>query len=381
MAKAPDASGSKRDTNLKTAQMVQEISEIGPDIPEIARKLGQYKESVRYRYKEKILSRKMAVQAAIDYEKLGMRRVIFIVDFREEYEQYAPTILTAMSELCYVTGFDRTLPEGSYVINASVPDQFVDQYVGFVKELESKGLFRCSKILTFEWFRVVPMQAKFYDFDTGRWDFDWSAPSKPGVWRYLPSKRDSFDYTDLLILKELRVDASRSMIEISKKLGIEYKKLMWHYNTHVVGRKLLRGYTLNWMGTSYDFKIEKALHRQHRYFAVDLLVENLTELERMELMAKTNTLPFLWSELVGESYWAQFAFPVDNIIEAYQYIANVIKPFKSRAKLFVADQLNALSFTVSYRLFDERTKEWKFERQELITRFEDLLLRIGQSSS
>ena len=39
-----------RDTSYKTAEMVKLISEIGPDIPEISRRLGQYKESVRYRY-------------------------------------------------------------------------------------------------------------------------------------------------------------------------------------------------------------------------------------------------------------------------------------------------------------------------------------------
>ena len=37
------------DVNTKTAQLVQLLVEIGPEIPEIARKLGQYKESVRYR--------------------------------------------------------------------------------------------------------------------------------------------------------------------------------------------------------------------------------------------------------------------------------------------------------------------------------------------
>jgi len=40
---------SKKDVNTRTAQLVQLLTEIGPDIPEIARRLGQFKESVRYR--------------------------------------------------------------------------------------------------------------------------------------------------------------------------------------------------------------------------------------------------------------------------------------------------------------------------------------------
>ena len=37
----------KRDVAVRTAQLVQLLSEIGPDIPEISRRLGQFKESVR----------------------------------------------------------------------------------------------------------------------------------------------------------------------------------------------------------------------------------------------------------------------------------------------------------------------------------------------
>jgi hypothetical protein len=285
----------------------------------------------------------------------------------------------AMSDLCYVAGFDLTMPEGSYVVNASVPEEFVGQYFDFLRALEAKGLFRCLKVLAFDWFRMVPMRAKFYDFDTGRWDFDWSNPGKPEAWEYKPSKRSKFDYTDLLIAKELRIDATTQLKEISEKLGIGYKKLAWHYNTHIKQRHLIRGYTLNWMGTRYDFKLEKALHRQHRYFAIDMLAEGLSEVERMELMSRTNALPFLWAEMGGQSYWAQFAFPVDNIVEAYRYLADAIKPFKDRARLVVMDQANALSFTISYKLFDQQKKVWMFSQKQLLSKFEDLLLRVKQS--
>jgi len=381
LTQAREAAGSKRDTNLKTAQMVQLILEIGPDIPEISRRLSQFKESVRYRYKEKILGRGIAVQAAVDHEKLGLNRVLFIVKFVEEYKTYAQPILTAMSELCYVTGFEGIMPDESYLVNASVPEEFVEPFSDFLKALEAKGLFRCTKILAFDWFRVVPMRPKFYDFDTGMWDFEWSNPGKPSTWEFTPSRKSEFDYTDLLIVKELRIDAARSLAEIAKKLQVDYKKLAWHYNTHVLQRRLIRGYTLNWMGTRYDFKIDRALHRKHRYFGVELLAENLSEVERMELMSKVNVLPFLWAEMGGRSYWAEFAFPVDNIVEAYQYITSAIRPIGDRVRLFVMDQSNALSFTISYKLFDEKRRAWTFNREQLLTKFEGLLLKIRQGAS
>jgi hypothetical protein len=369
-----------QDSNASTAQLAELITQIGPEIPEIARRLGQFKESVRYRYKEKILGKGIAVQAAIDHEKLGLRRVVFVVEFADEYEQYAQSILLAMSDLCYVTGYDLTMPEGSYIVNASVPEEIVERYFDFLKALEREGLFTTLKMLSFEWFRTVPMRAKFYDFDTGRWDFDWANPGKPEVWGYKPSKKSRFDYTDLLLVKELRIDGTKQLLEISEKLGIGYKKLAWHYNTHVKQRGLIRGYTLNWMGTRYDFKLDKALHRKHRYFAIDLLAEGLSEVERMELMAKANSLPFLWAEAGGENYWAQFTFPLDNMVEAYQYLTNAIRPVKDKVRLLVMDQTNALSFTISYKLFDERKRAWIFNEEELLSKFGELLLKIRQGA-
>jgi hypothetical protein len=371
----------KQDSNAGTAELAELITQIGPDINEISRRLGQYKESVRYRYNEKILGKGIAVQGAIDHEKLGLRRVVFIVEFSDEYEKYAQSILIAMSDLCYVAGFERIMPDGRYVINASVPEEFVDQFFGFIIALETKGLFRCDRILAFDWFRQVPMRTKFYNFDTGRWDFEWSNLGKPEAWGFKPSKRIRFDYTDLLIIKELRIDGTELLKDIAKKFNIGYKKLAWHYNTHVKQRGLLRGYTLNWMGTRYDFKLEKALNRKHRYFRVDLLAENLSEMDRMELMSKTNALPFLWAEMGGRDYWAQFAFPVDNVVEAYQYLTNAVQPLKDRARMIVMDQANALSFNISYKLFDAEKKAWTFDQGQLLSKFKDLLLKIRQGAS
>jgi len=367
--------------NAGTVQLAELVTLLGPEIPEISRRLGQFKESVRYRYKEKILGKGIAVQAAIDHEKLGLRRVVFIIEFADEYERYAQPILIAMSDLCYVTGFERVMPNGTYLVNASVPEEIVDQYIGFMRTLEARGLFRCVKTLAFDWFRIVPMHAKYYDFDTGRWDFDWSNLLKPEVWEYRPTRRARFDYTDLLIVKELRSDGTKPLVDIAKEIGINYKKLTWHYNTHVRQRSLIRGYTLNWMGTRYDFKLEKALHRRHRYFRIDLLAGNLSETERMELMAKTNALPFLWAEAGGKNYWAQFAFPVDNVVEAYQYLTNAVQPLKDRVQLTVMDQTNALSFNISYRLFDEQRRAWTFDQGQLLAKFGDLLLKMKQSPS
>ncbi|MDA4128087.1 MAG: hypothetical protein OK422_01270 [Thaumarchaeota archaeon] len=378
MTQLEQESESKKDLNIRTAQLVQLLSDLGPDIPEIARRLGQYKESVRYRYKEKILNSGFAVQAMPDHEKLGLRRVFMIADFGEEYRAYAQPIMIAMNELCYVVGYTKTIPDGRFIISASVPVEYIASFQNFMYKLRDRGLFSHLEIFSFDWFKNVPMKAEHYDFNTGRWDFGWSAPSgnEFQVASYTPAQTGKFDYLDLLLLKELMMDANKPLTEIAEKLNVNYKKLAWHYATHVARERLIKFYRINWMGTRYDYKIEKALHRKHRYVFVDLLVMNLDHVSRMRLMSKMAGLPFLWAEASGIHYFAEIAFPVDFVTEGLQYLEEVISPVRDQSKYFIMDQTNALAFTIAYKLYDQTQKKWVFNEQELTLRFDNLIMKI-----
>jgi hypothetical protein len=368
------------DTNTRTAQMVELISKIGPDIPEISRRLGQFKESVRYRYKEKILGRGFSVQASVDHEKLGLKRVLMLLDFAPKYREYANSILSAMNELCYIVSFEKKMFRGDYFVEASVPTEFVEPFKEFMGELKEKGLFESLEVISYKWFRTIPMRTESYNFDNGRWEFEWSTlVPKSEEASYAPSERIKFDVEDLLILKELQVDATRTFVEIAGKLKLNYKKLAWHYNAHVLERGLINGYYLRWMGTSYSTVLEKALHRKHRYHHLVVLAKNLTELERMDMMGKLHALPFIWNEMVGDSsYCVQFYFPTEYITEAYQFLTEVISPVKEKVHVMPLDQTEALSFTISYQLYDAQTRAWVFEKQNLLERFETLFTKIRE---
>ena len=365
-------------TNARTVQLVKLLSDLGPDVPEIARKLGQFKESVRYRYKEKIVNHGIAVQAAVDHERLGLRRMMVVADVAEPYRGYAQAIFAAMHELCYVVGFAKTLVGGEHVVNFSIPEEHVREVRALFRELEEKGMFTRLEVYEFDWFRTVPMKAECYDFDTGRWDFDWqgSGPDDFQAAASVPSEKSRFDGVDLLIVKELQMDANKSLKEIADKLHVNYKKLAWHYSSHVIARKLISGYTVNWMGTRYDYTLEKALHRKHRYFAVDLFVRNLSELEAMTIRRGINRLPFLWGEAGGDSYFAEFAFPVDNVVEALQFIGEVTREVKDRVSIYPIDQSEAARFTIAYQLYEPITKQWGLNRESLLSKFEQLMVQI-----
>jgi hypothetical protein len=373
---------SKRDVNIKTAQLVQLLTEIGPDIPEISRKLGQFKESVRYRYKEKILNKGMTVQGVINDDRLGLKRVIAVVDLTEEYRDYAESIFTSMNELCFLTNFYKTTPDGLFLLGATVPAEFVSSYIDLMLALKEKGLFRTIEISKFEWFRAKPMRAEFYDFNTGRWDFDWTNSDSRGLgsFGYTNEGAAHFDRIDLLILKELQIDATRSFTEIASKLGVEYKKATWHLTEHVLGRGLLRGYKVNWTGGHFDIKRKVPLQNRHKYLVVEILANGISEAEKISLVSRMDRIPFVWAEAIGDCYFGEVFIPTDYLSEGLQYLQGVIAPIRDKARYFLVDQTTAMTFSLSYQLYDEQTRHWRFDVQDLLHRYENVLMKIKGST-
>ncbi|MDA4121581.1 MAG: hypothetical protein OK456_00200 [Thaumarchaeota archaeon] len=369
------------------AQLAKLLMRHGPDIDNIARISGQYKETIRYRYKEKILKKGFALQAIMDYEGLGLSRVVLKVKVSETYAPYAKEMFSAMHKLCYVTSFTFLLPEGLYMLHANVPKAFRGRFVEFMNKLKEMGIFETVEVFNFEWFRNIPMRAEYYDFDHGVWDFDWTEgvePSKDQV-EETPSEL-SFDKFDLLILKEMHKDATRSISEIRDKIkeedgiDINYKTLAWHWIKHVQEKKMIKGYRLNWMGTSYDWAADKPKQRQHKYMIVAVFVKGVSQAERASIRSDMNRLPFLWCETAGEDYHCQLSFPVEMVNDAFSFLEGPIARFGSRASYHVMDQTNGLTFTISYQLFDGAERAWKMDVPDLVARFQNLAMKIGGNS-
>jgi len=366
-----------RDINAKTAEFVKIVTEVGPDIPLIAKRMGEHKESVRYWFK-KLLKQGMVIQPSINFEKLGLMRVVVVADFAREYESQAEPILIAMSQLCYVQSFVKTLPEGHYIVNGAVPVEYVNQWLEMMRRLGEDGLFSSLEYSTYDWARNAPMKSDLYDFEVGRWEFEWSTQAKvyPEALQG-PSGKTQVDNIDLEIIKRLQRDETKPLSEIQKETGINYKTLSFHHRKHVLGRQMLKGHKVNWVGTTYNPENDRGKHRRHTYQPIDVIVKDVTPGERTTLMGLMNALPFLWWEASGRSsYYAQLVFPTDTISEAMQFLSRALLPVRDRARWFMADQTHSLAFGIEPRLFDNESRTWKFNQAEVLGKFEQLLLQI-----
>jgi hypothetical protein len=117
------------DTNSKIALMVKLISKNGPQINRIAMELGVHKETARYWYKERLLKKGYTAAAVINHEKLGLKRMVALAEFSERFKPYADPILMAMSELCYLSSFAKTLADDLYSIQANVPQEYTGSWM------------------------------------------------------------------------------------------------------------------------------------------------------------------------------------------------------------------------------------------------------------
>ena len=371
------------DVNSKIAALVKLIAKDGPQINRIARELGVHKETARYWYKEKLLKKGYTVQAVPNHEKLGLKRVVALAEFSESFRPYADAILMAMSELCYLTSFMKALPDDLYSIHANVPQECAGDWIQFMYALKQRGLFNSIHAVSFDWARVVPMRSEMYDFENHSWQYDWA--SKPNMdsasFNFAPSAKGKFDLIDLNLIKQLQIDPDATLIEAGDRLQLNYKTLTWHYRMHLVKYGLLKGYLVNWAGTRYDPKLEKALHRRHKYMWLELLVSGVTETERMQLMAKINQLPFVWFEAGGLNYFAQIALPIETMTEALTFIKDVTSPVRQKATWHFLDQANALRFSIVPTLYDPEAKKWKFDQAELLSKFDRLVLEIKGMTS
>lgn len=379
----------KSDVGTNTVALVRLLTELGPDVAEISRRLGQHKESVRYRYKEKIVKRGFAIKADLDYGALGLRRVVMKLRVSPAYSKQVHEIFEAMSEVCYLVAYAGTIPSLLYVAHAGVPTELTNEFRRLMRKLEEKGIFSSVELFVCDWFRVAPMRAECFDFDEGVWDFDWSKPRfvDDKAARGTISEKKKLDKLDLLLLKELWKDGDRSIKEIqsaiekANDIDINYKTLSWHYANHVLGRHLVRDYSIAWHRFTYSLESDRVERiGKHSYLGVSLLVRGTNEQEKMMLRSELNGLPFLWSEAAGDAYYSQLFFPLNTANEGLEYLKTILKPYDDRAEIFLLDQREMQSFTIAYKLWDESSGRWNLERASALARLESVALGIGKET-
>jgi hypothetical protein len=354
--------------NRELIQMAHCLADVGPNINEIARRTGQFKETVRYRYHRFFLDKGITVQAVPSYPKLGFKRLILIAKLARSCEANARSIFTALCELCYLHSFTRVMLSGEYVIHVAVPSELAGRVADVYKALHKSGLFTGLEILQFDEMRNPPMKPEFFEFTRGTWSFEWDSARERGVKLPLAakSKVERYDRIDLLLLKELDIDASRTLVKMVENVKVSLNALEFHYRDHVKARGLIKGYRLVWQGTKYDREQRRVVSRKDLYVELTILLKDATREEVAELMLLLNGTPFLWSEAYGGAYCAEVFLPNYAYVGFLEFIDEFANRVGEKLRVFVMDQGQALRFVVQYDLFDGESRKWLLDERAVL---------------
>jgi DNA-binding Lrp family transcriptional regulator len=349
---------------------------VGPNMAEIARRIGEPEESVSYAFRSNVLTNGYAVTAWPDREALGLRGIIAVVDIAQEYAH-------KMFELCdgmdywYLHSFNRTVPDGKFILQFTMPEERYDDFPRLLKRMEKAGLItKVYRILRSSWRRHRPMRADLFDFKRGRWQFDWTQLSSEDV-PELRSRtpRQEFDSVDLSILEQLEVNACYTTKEIAELTGISSRTAYRHAH-RIEERHLVDAYGINWLRTHIDPNLGRPRAPKHRLGFIHTNVVDVNPRELARLSDKMNRLPFLWAELGGGDYVAETGVPLEQTVETMNYIGEALGPVAKRSNNFMIDPACSLSLATPIRLFDDSIGHWIFDLNSQMSYLEEQLRMI-----
>ena len=367
-----------RTRNDDSVRMIKQMMEIGPQIGEVARRVEVFKETLRYRFHKHLIQRGFVVRANIDYQKIGLKRMVIIARVAPVLEHHAEAMMSVLSEACYLTGLAETTLEGMHVMQVTVPGELREECLGVYTKLLETGVFSDMLVLRFEEVRSVPMKPEYYDFSNGTWAYDWHS-EKIAQGALAPSRKvkvEKYDLSDLLILNELDKGANQTLVEIAKKLSLSHKLVLYHYRSHVLSRGLITNYRIVWHEANYDTKTQSAEPRRRPYLQVALLVRGASDVQRSKLRASVNQIPFLEYEASDPDYYAQFFIPLASYIEFLRRIRELNARAGTTSCLFVLDQRKASEYAMACGLYD-RERGWQLNGAEVLKRVESVTAAGG----
>lgn len=338
--------------------LAEAIKVFGPrSYTALAGATGLSVQSVRYKVRSQLLGRGLKVQVHVDHGRLGLARYRLMVRFANCYEDANVKVLDWLANSGYLEYYGRMLPRGDYLAWLGLPPNFENHYRVFLDRLVEMGIFKRYSMSRVSWIRYFSMRSDCYDFKSGVWHFSWdSLPSRRVEDISLeedvvsPSRLDSLD---LRITALLQVDASIPISELSKRLGIPYKRVLYHFKKHVLEGGLLKRYILRWQG---------GLEGTHSLTYLFVWVNGLSHGELEDVKSTFSRIPFTCFDTyeAGRSiYTAYITAPVSQLQQCLSYIWRSLPDVRSRISYVLLDPKCSKAFAIPVGLYRDDGK-WVF---------------------
>ena len=365
MAKARSVQAFREEPLDLEAKIIKAIQKVGPkNVSLLSRLTGAHAETIRYKVKKQFGRLGFRIHADIDYTKLGLTLHWATLQFAPSHAASAVGIFKTLNEKGYLTYYAKVVPQGNYVALFTLPTGVTEEYRAFLNEMKDAGILTSLSLDEVLASQHHLMNPKYFNFQSGKWEIDWS---KVEAERPVPLEKEggrtgpTVDYFDLLLIKELQIDALQHIVGIARKLKVHQKTLEYHYRVHVQKQKLIPAYVVRWMRN-----IERSM--SHSVVVTRVTFKGLSASEFLKTQAAMSKIPFLWAEelLKDGTYIATLCIPVQENFTTFDYLDSQVPNLGEKAQVGYVSPRDAYLFTIPYNMFEGK---WKFDLNRLRSDF------------
>ncbi|MDH2901139.1 MAG: hypothetical protein PXY39_09220 [archaeon] len=302
----------------------------------------------------------ISVLAVPDVEKLGLERVRVFFKLAPLIKDTKP-FFKALHETSGLRSYARAMDSQIFDCECTIPQGKFTELSKLFGKLEEMKIIRSPEMRRILWKQVSMLRTEFYDYSKGEWDVDYSSltgdPSS--VEMPLKSKVESFDYSDLIMIKELELNPWVKTVELAKKSGLAIGDAAYHFNRHIFGKRLIKSFNLRWEGT-------KAAWLKHSIISKTYVFKEISDENARHAMSIFSSIPFVWSHvrMEGGIYMVETILPISQYTETTQYVSTQLRTLDLTPFLTFEKDWSCLStFTIPYLLFNRNTHVWEFSSE------------------
>jgi len=342
-------------------KLVNAINRVGiQNIALLSRLTGMPVETVRFTVKKRFPELGLFVGLQMDYDRIGLQRDFTVLDFAPEALEFVPELLRRLAKVALLTYHSREILQNRFIANFTIPIALKRDFYAFLDQLVKEKIILEYKIEAVEWIRNIALRSEYYDFNESKWDIDWEKVGRlkeppPAPVPAEPLRSPDVDLIDILLIKELELQAWRSIAEIGRKLGINDRTIRWHYDKHVAS--LINSFFVHRLGLGAKglTKLVGLIHEFH-----DL---SKTQLDHIRLLF--NNFPFTWNEGGRDDgyYRVVSTVPNEHFVEALQFLNKHLPHHVTKWEAYTLDLSFSCSYTIPYENFKDKTG-WFFNSEE-----------------
>jgi DNA-binding Lrp family transcriptional regulator len=359
----------RRPSRDADAAIIEAVQRVGPrNVALLSRMTGLHAETIRYKLKSSYRRSGLRIHAGVDYERLGLRLVWCNLTFESPYSQSAVGLLHKMGEVGHLVYYGRVIPKGHFAVLLALPEGGMNEYEALFGRMKERGMLKHYSTAGSPRSFHYSMNPKYFNFQSMSWEVDWETVARDKPRAPSGSTKDAptaVDLYDLLIIKELQKDAQQHLVSVAKKLQVNSKTLMYHYDNHVRSWGLIRDYEVRWMQD-----IEKSL--AHSVLATNITVPVEDEEAEETVRSTFSKIPFIWTDytLSDGIYSAWLNVPLADLAATMDYLAKSLPDRSDSIEVSSIKGHDAFFFTIPYHTYHHG---WKVD----IRRVEARLLPGG----